>query len=133
MRMRYVPLAVISALVLGSCETDAGPKQPVPGALTFELQTPNAQDGALLVQLSGPALTVGAVSATGAGNQLFARMSGSTLKVAVFGTIQAGPVFTVSVPDLARASQYSATVSEVADAGNALRGSLTGYAVRVKR
>ena len=134
MRMRYLTMGVIAVTLLGSCgDGQTGPKVPVPGALTFELQTPNAQEGALLIQLSGPGLTAAAVSTTGSSNQAFARMSGSALKIAVFGTIPAGPVFNIRVPDLARASEYTATVTEVSDTGNNLRVSLTGYAVRVKR
>jgi hypothetical protein len=47
------------------------------------------------------------------------------------GVVANGAVVTLRVPDVGAAAAYTARVVEVADRENALRGSLTGYALTV--
>jgi hypothetical protein len=120
----------LAVVLLPAC--DAGePARPQPGELTLTLATPNT-DGALLVAISGPA-AVGTVQSASAGNVVHARTQGTTTTVAVFGSVAAGPLLRVSVPDVRQAARYTATVREAADAQNALRTSLAGYTLAVSR
>jgi hypothetical protein len=111
------------------------PSQPsapiaVPGILTARLATPSADDGAIIVEISGPApLTDLATPVQGA--VVHARTSGNTTRVAVFGSLAAGALLRFSVPDVNTAPQYSAQVTEVSDRANALRASVNGYAISI--
>ena len=130
--MKTLPRAilVLAAALLAAC--DAGePAKPLPGDLTVTLATPNA-DGALLVAVTGPG-AVGAVQAAAPGAVVRTRTQGTTTTVAVFGTLAAGPLLRLSVPDVRQAKAYTATVREAADAQNAPRASLAGYALTVSR
>jgi hypothetical protein len=80
--------------------------------------------------VSGPPID----SATAADSSLrvFIRRTGrSTIIGAVVGDLAGGPVVTLRVPDIRLAAGYTARVLEVADRGNVLRASLTGYALSV--
>jgi hypothetical protein len=131
-RMKTLPRAALflAAVLLSACGGDGGtPAQPLPGDLTVSLATPNA-DGALLIAITGPD-AVGAVQAAAPGTVVRAQTQGTTTTVAVFGTLAAGPLLRLTVPDTRQAGHYTATVREAADTQNALRGSLAGYALAV--
>jgi hypothetical protein len=115
-----------------------GPQQPaqptapvaVPGTLIARLVTPNADDGAILVEISGPApLTDLGTPVQGA--VVHARTDGNTTRAAVFGSLTSGPLVRFSVPDVNAASQYSAKVTEASDRTNALRPGVQGYQLTI--
>jgi len=131
MQIRRCAALLAAAALLSAC--DAGePATPLPGELTVTLATPNPADGAVLVAVTGPD-AVSAVQAAAAGNVVRARTQGTTTTVAVFGTVAAGDLLRLSVPDVRQAQHYTATVTEAADLGNHLRPSLAGYALEVSR
>ena len=100
----------------------------VPGTLTARLVTPHTDDGAILLDITGPApATDFAAAAPGA--VVYAKPSGNTTRVAVFGSIGSGPLIRFSVPDVNAAQQYSAQVAEASDRASALRTSVTGYQI----
>jgi hypothetical protein len=109
-----------------SCDDSTAPPQPTPGTLQLYLTTPYSNDVALLLHLTGPALTPPAITAA-SGTQLYARAATDGVNVAVFGTFDTGPLLSIRVPDLSRASAYRVSIVEVADANNALRASVSGY------
>jgi hypothetical protein len=122
---------LLSAVLLCAC--DAGePATPLPGDLILTLATPNAADAAMVVSITGPD-AVSAVQAAAPGAVVRARTQGTTTTVAVFGALAAGPLVRITVPDVRQARRYVATVREAADAQNASRASLAGYALTVSR
>jgi hypothetical protein len=121
---------LLAAALLPACVADE-PATPQPGDLTVTLATPNT-DGAMVVSITGPGV-VGAVQAASPGAVVRSRTAGTTTTVAVFGALGAGPLLRVSVPDVRQAKQYAAVVREAADAQNAPRASLSGYALTVER
>lgn len=122
---------LLAAALVSGC--DAGePATPQPGELTLTLSTPNPADGALLVAITGPG-AVASVRSAVADGVVQSRTAGTTTTVAVFGTLAAGPLLRISVPDVRQAQRYAATVREAADAENHLRPSLAGYALAVGR
>ncbi|HSU14775.1 hypothetical protein [Longimicrobium sp.] len=125
---------LVAAALLSACGggDGTGSAAPGPGVLTVTLDNPNAGDRALVLTLSGPAAVTDVQPAV-ATNVVYTRTQGTTTRVAVFGTIADGALLQVSVPDAGRAGEYSATVQEAADAGNAARGSVSGYSATVKR
>jgi hypothetical protein len=120
-----------AAACSGGDDGGTAPPQPEPGVLTVSLTTPSTGDRALVVQVSGPEL--GGVEAASASYVVHSRATGpERVRAAVFGALGTGPLLHIQVPDVNRASAYSATVVEVADEANALRAT-TGYTAAVVR
>ena len=119
---------IAAALLVGvSCSDD-----PVAGAradtVVLRLTTPHADDGAVLFEVSGG--PIDSATADGASLRLFTRRAGETTIIgALVGVVTNGAEVTLHVPDAGAALGYTAEVLEVADRENALRGSLTGYAL----
>jgi len=148
LRSRLLLPAVAAALAI-SCggsggdraPTDPSQQQPVqpsqptapaavPGTLTARLVTPNADDGAIVVEINGPA-PVTDVTAAVQGAVAHSRANGNKTRLAVFGPLASGALVRFSVPDVNAAQQYSAQVTEVSDRASALRTSVTGYGISI--
>lgn len=114
-------------LAMAGCGEDGGPAEPEPGTLVATLATPNTDDGAILVRLTGSGITQ--VSAEQAGMYLRMVQNGDTVTAVVVGDVVAGALLSFHVPDVNDLHSCSATVLQVADAANVLRGSLSGYAL----
>jgi hypothetical protein len=111
------------------------PTQPtapvaVPGTLTVRLVTPNTDDGAILLDISGPA-PMADLATPVQGAVVHSRTNGNTARVAVFGSIASGALVRFSVPDINAAAQYTAQVTEASDRANALRTSVNGYGITI--
>jgi hypothetical protein len=98
--------------------------------LTVALATPNSGDRAIVVTVSGPAIT--SVEAGSTAYVAHSRTVSGLVRAAVFGPLASGPLLRIQVPDVAKAAAYSATVVEVSDAGNALRDP-AGYTLSVAK
>lgn len=113
------------AMMAGACSDDA----PRPGTLTVSL-TSTVTDGAILLSVTGPELQVPQPS-----NPSFTlywrQVSTTELRVAVFGPVANGPLFTLPVTDVRQATGYAGVVHEVAARNDALRDDLSGYAIAV--
>ena len=117
----------------GSAGSISAPEEAEPGVLTVTLTTPNRDDRAVLVSVTGPG-EIGEVSAALPGEYaVHARSNGSSVRAAVFGSISSGPVLRISVPDVNRLSSYTATVQEVVDPSNNVRPSKSGYTLTISR
>jgi len=102
---------------------------PNGGVLKVNLTTPNSGgDGAILLTVSGPDVLVSA--APGVGLRLFTQPLATTNHVALTGTLRSGTILTIEVPDLGKASAYTATIQQVATPSYGLR-TLTGYSLKV--
>lgn len=116
---------VIAGATLGCL--DGGPSS---GVLQVKLSTPNAgSDGAILFTVSGPATLRAAAAAPGL--RLFAEPLAAVNHFAVTGPLPSGTVITIEVPDVGRASSYTATIQQVAAANYQLRPNLAGYTLTV--
>lgn len=132
-----VLLVVVAALMSIACGGDGGggsvtgPKA-VPGELTATLVTPNADDRAILITITGP----GPVSSVAAANDdyvVFSKVSGSKVSVALFGSLTSGTVIRFHVPDVGLVSSYTASLVEVVDPANNVRPQQTGYSVSISK
>ena len=149
--MRRVRVMLLSsaagvALSCGGSGGDRAPTQPppeqptppappiapvaVPGSLTARLVTPNTDDGAILLDISGPA-PMADLATPVQGAVVHSRTNGNTARVAVFGSIANGALVRFSVPDINAAAQYTAQVTEASDRANALRTSVNGYGITI--
>jgi hypothetical protein len=135
--MRILPLparlwrlgvtAVLVPAGMAGCGGDGGPAGPQPGTLVATLTTPNGDDGAILVRINGPGITQ--VVAGRAGDYLKVLQEGNTVTAVVVGELDSGALIRFDVPDLETRSSYGASILQVADESNALRGSLAGYSL----
>ena len=126
---RMLSIGVLSIGVL-SCSSPSGNDPSGPGTVRIRFETPNSDDGAVKLLLSGPGIS--AIGATG-DLMLFSRLgAGGTTTIAAFGDIADGFIVSFDVPDRSDLDAYSATLLEVSGPDNALRGSLTGYKVTVE-
>ena len=132
-----------AAALLGSCgggdggmaPTQPPPVQPtapvaVPGTLTVHLATPNTDDGAILLEITGLA-PAAEITSPVQGALVHTRANGTSARVAVFGSLGAGALVRFSVPDVNAVQQYGAHVIEASDQGSALRASVTGYKLTI--
>ena len=131
--MRKASLGLAAALaVLVACGGDGptDPSAPSPGLLKIVLTTPNVDDGALLLTVSGG--VVSTVDAAAPGYQLYtARPDSMTLRVLITGDIAAGPVIRIHVADTHKANAYHANIAQVASRSTFVQRLLTGYALAV--
>jgi hypothetical protein len=102
-------LGVAGLLLLPACSGEV--IGPVPGVLNLSLIAPQGDEGAVLFTvMGGPVDTVEAV-----GPGLYsARIDASTLRVVITGDLSSGLIARIRIPDDRLASQYTATVSQVA-------------------
>ena len=110
-RLRLVfPVAV---LFLAACGGDSPPiPQPVAGDLTMALTTPNSQDGALLLRIVGE-LEIKDVTPVGSYRVSFHTQAGIT-RVNITGDLAGGDILKFRVPDIGKASSYTAYVEQAA-------------------
>lgn len=102
---------------------------PLPG-LTLQLRTPNPTDGAVYIEIRGPALKAEAVGAQGI--KIYTEMVGDTLlRAIIVGPLEAGFLARVPLRDRQPASNYSVHIVEVADRGGVVRTTIDGYGVDI--
>ncbi len=114
---------------LSACDRPTSSGGPRPATLTVRLESPRADDHALVLSLSGPE-AISAVQAASGEYVVFARAAGTAARVAVFGNVKPGDVLRFTVPDGRRASEFTATVVEVIDGADAVAGQ-SGYRLTV--
>ncbi len=111
--MRPRLLAVLLGLMVVVAACSSGPE---PGDLTFELTTPNSDDGAIQFRLTSTLPnTLTGVSAGCAGCTVFSEATSETeILGVVTGQIRAGRLVRVSVSDVQTPEAYTASVVAVA-------------------
>lgn len=121
-------IALAALLVAGGCTT-----APVAGELSVNLATPNADDGAILVRItgSGAAVVTGATAACTGCRIFAAKVSDTELKVVITGTIAAGAVARVSVSDVNTPASYGVQILDVASRTYVKRAT-TGYSLTLQ-
>ena len=121
-----------TALAIGlGCGGD-GSTGPQAGTAKVALVTPNSDDGAVLLTLTGPGLSN--VQPTNPSYVMYVRSaSASEVRVILVGNLIAGPVLTVDVDDVGKLGQYHGTVVDAASRSDAARGSTSGYGVTLAR
>lgn len=126
-------IGAASAAALTACTGDGNggppPTGPTAGTFAVTLSTPNADDGAIVFRVTGPGITQ--VTKAVASHYMHFDQSGTSLTVVMVGDLADGTLLTFRVPDVSAVSSYSATVLEVADRTNELRGSLGTYGLSV--
>ncbi len=127
--------AVVLAAITLACSGDSnnggtGPPQDVsdPGFVDVTLSTPNSNDGALLLRLSGG--TMDSLTAS-SGSIFFAETGTNTFRVMVAGAIVDGPIVRFWMPDRRNVSQYVATLEQAAARSTYEQQSIAGYSLSI--
>jgi predicted small lipoprotein YifL len=106
------------------------PPPPPPGSAIVSLATPNSDDGAVVVTLTGPGLSTFATASSG--DVFYSRLaSAQEARVIVVGDVTAGPLFTFKLAAGSNISAYTATVQQVANRSDALRASTSSYTLTI--
>src|SRR5512146_2634509 len=115
----------LAARAAGGGDNTTGPKA---GTATVSLVTPNADDGVVLLTLTGPGLA-NVQSASSSYKVYWRVVSPSEVRAIVVGNLASGAVLTASVDDVGKVGQYAGTVVEAASRTDVVRGSTAGYGV----
>lgn len=106
------------------------PPAPPPGSAIVSLTTPAADDGAVVVRVEGPGLST--LQTASSGYTFYSRLaSEQEARVIVLGNVVAGPIFTFKMAAGATASDYTATLQQVASRSDGLRAALTSYSLTI--
>lgn len=126
---RQVIGAIVVAALAGlpACGSD-GTAPPTSGTAAVSFVTPSADDGALLLSITGPGIR-DAQPASFNYRAYWRVVSATELRLIVVGDLAAGVVATVTVDDLSKIGQYQASVLEVASRADVARASTAGYGV----
>lgn len=129
-RYSVLAAAVLFGVNCGGGDDGNEPNDPTPGNLTLAYSSPNNDDGALKLTITGPAAPT-AITSVDSDNEVFRTGLGTTTTVIVArslagGAIGEGQILLVAVPDTREADEYSVTVTEAASATFAQR-STAGY------
>lgn len=132
--VRFIPALVVAALAACSTESTVGvptstANPPTAGWLTVKLTTPNTNDGAVQLALTGPAVD----SVVIVGYDGFATRSDDAVDMVVVGQITSGDVARIHVPDTTLASEYQVTVSAAATRDSYQLQPTQGYDASVGR
>lgn len=122
---------LLAAMVTAACGgSDSGPG-PVAGTLQVSLTSPNTDDGAVMLQVTGDIDSV----TTPAGLTLYeATPSATVVRAIVTGSIASGgSVLTLHVPDVGKASSYTTQLLQVSARGTYVQRPVGGYTLQVHR
>ena len=127
------PLRIVGLLALigivGGCGGGGGGSNPEPGFLDLTLNTPNADDGALLFKVVGgtvDSITAGAMVQDGS----YGTVTGGT-RVVVAGNLTDGVVARIHVPDINDVANYSVVIEQIAVRNTFAQRATGGYSVTV--
>ncbi len=112
--------ALVLAVTLGALYCTEGPTGPTAGTLSVRLANAGSSDRAMLLQIAGTdtSARIDTVQATpGSSYRVFVqRQSVTRWRVIVTGNLSNGVLLSIGVADKDRASAYTGTILDVADA-----------------
>jgi hypothetical protein len=129
-RRTIAATAVIALAGLANCKVEASP--PTPGTVTVSFQSPNTDDGAVLLTLTGPGIQ-GVQPASSNYKAYWRVVSATEARLLVVGNITNGVVATLTIDDLSKVKEYAGTLIEVASRSDAVRASVAGYSISISR
>ena len=130
MRTAAIAAGLLAVASCGGDHTPTEPAGPVPGVLNVALTTPNADDGAVLLTISGaPVVSVEAASPA---YQVYSfTPDTNNVRVLVSGDIATGALLRIHVADTRRAASYRATIAQAASRTTFAQRTLSGYSFTV--
>lgn len=134
MELRTKLVAVGLLLGVASACGEGATPPPVPSsptALRLDLETPNSDDGAVVLTLRGP--DVSNLEAASPAYLAYSRSDSGAreIRLIIVGDLKGGALVTASVAPGHQLSDYSVTIDQVAARSDTLRADLSGYRVSV--
>jgi hypothetical protein len=117
-------LESLVVVLLAACSGDY--TGPTSGGLNLRLASPQGDEGAVLFTVAGGAVDTVEASDHGL---YFARLDANTVRVVVTGDLSSGVIARIRIPDDRRASNYTATVSQVALRATYAQRDPAGYSI----
>jgi hypothetical protein len=128
-RLKRSLFVISMAVIVATCIHDVplAPDGPphVPW-LTVSLETPHADDGALIVTLRGAVASTD-LAASSSYHTYPQRIAQHHCRILVVGDLQSGALFRVRVSDGTPVNQYAVEINEVATRASMPRDDLAGY------
>jgi len=121
-------MALAAAVLLAAAACSDSTTPPTPGVVTLSLVTPNADDGAMALVLTGPGIT-SIASGSGAYAVYWRVVSPTQARAIVVGDLSNGVLATAQIAEANRLSGYHVEILEVATRSDAVRASTAGYAI----
>ncbi|PYP40637.1 MAG: hypothetical protein DMD48_02855 [Gemmatimonadetes bacterium] len=121
-------MALAAAVLLAAAACSDSTTPQTPGVVTLSLVTPNADDGAMALVLTGPGIT-SIASGSGAYAVYWRVVSPTEARVIVVGDLSNGVLATAQVAEANRLTGYHVGILEVATRSDAVRASTAGYAI----
>jgi hypothetical protein len=122
---------VLAAILTAACSGGGDNSGPVAGTLQVSLTSPNTDDGAVMLEVTGD---VDSATAP-AGLTLYQSAASATVvRAIVTGPITSGSsLLTLHVPDVGKASSYTAQVLQVSASGTYAQRAVGGYSLQVHK
>jgi hypothetical protein len=121
--------SVVLIGLIGSVACSHEPEGPTPGTLNLMLGTPNNDDGAVLLTITGG--RVDSVESTGF-SVYSARVDPNTLRIIVIGNLGSGTIARLRIADDRQLSRYSAAIAQVAARATYAQRDPAGYSVSLE-
>lgn len=132
MRRAFIVAATLSvaAIAVTCSDNPSEGGRATAGWLAVEMTTPNGDDGGIMFIVNGG--VVDSVRSTYP-NVLSRTESASSMRVVVGGSLAAGKIAEIWVPDTRKLTAYSATPVEAAARGTFAQRPITGYTLKLSR
>ena len=126
---RIASLLLIAVAGLGCGEEAGSPGEPEPGVLRVSLATPNGDDGAIMLEMTG---AVDSIEAAGSYALFVARPTAEITRLIVTGALADGLLLRIHVPDVGAQALLGIRILQVAARGTYLQRPLGGYGLIVQ-
>jgi hypothetical protein len=135
--MKSITRFLLGAIALGGLACTDEPMRPPaptprPGNLVVSLVSPHADDGAIVVEMSGP-ISANPERTDSTTYMLAYQVRPGVTRLLVAGDLTNGPIAIIPVPDVAGAVRLRAVLLTVSDRGSLVRDHLDGYSLTVTK
>ncbi|HKP30158.1 MAG TPA: hypothetical protein VJU15_12180 [Gemmatimonadales bacterium] len=128
MSKRFLGLALLAGIL--SCGGSTEPDGPQAGVVVASLNTPNDQDGALIIRIVGQ--QTGLTALGGYHLATANALQGTTMRGIVTGSIVDGDLLEFTIPDISKVSTYVVVVEQAADRGTYALIDPSGYNISLR-
>jgi hypothetical protein len=115
--------------LIGSAACSDQPEEPTAGTLNVALTTPNSDDGAVLLTVTGGLVD----SVESAGFVVYsAQVDPTTIRIIVIGNLAAGTIARIRIADDRQLSRYTAAINQVATRATYAQRDPAGYSLSLE-
>ena len=130
MKKRILAIALLAGVL--SCGGSTEPTGPHAGVVVASLNTPNDQDGALIIRIVGEQTDLKAVGGYHLATANTTGAQGTTMRGILTGTIVDGDILEFTIPDISKVSTYVVVVEQAAARGTYALVDPSGYNISLR-